>query len=161
MKSVQNRVISGLYFPVFSLNTGKHRPDITPYLDTFHAVWIWSMNNYFLKNWKDSHLSHLQCSEYLIWRDKAFEDAKNCRNCILQGLMRRSENCFLRQSLKKYVKTHSQNQVKKKFSCLRSTLRFFWKFHTSEIFLKFPHFLRLKSFGNSWSHSHIRLLVVI
>ena len=32
------RVISGPYFPVFSPNTGKYGPEITPYLDTFHAV---------------------------------------------------------------------------------------------------------------------------
>ena len=40
-------VISGPYFPVFGLNTeryvfssntGKYGPEITPYLDTFHAV---------------------------------------------------------------------------------------------------------------------------
>ena len=31
-------VISGSYFPVFSPNTGKYGPEITPYLDTFHAV---------------------------------------------------------------------------------------------------------------------------
>ena len=31
-------VISGPYFPVFSSNTGKYWPEITPYLDTFHAV---------------------------------------------------------------------------------------------------------------------------
>ena len=31
-------VISGPYFPVFGLNTGKCGPEITPYLDTFHAV---------------------------------------------------------------------------------------------------------------------------
>ena len=29
--------ISGLYFPVFSPNTEKYGPEITPYLDTFHA----------------------------------------------------------------------------------------------------------------------------
>ena len=33
-------VISGPYFPVFSPNTGKPGPEITPYLDTFHAVYI-------------------------------------------------------------------------------------------------------------------------
>ena len=33
-------VISGPYFPVFGLNTGKYGPEITPYLDTFHAVLI-------------------------------------------------------------------------------------------------------------------------
>ena len=32
------RVFSGPYFPVFSPNTGKYEPEITPYLDTFHAV---------------------------------------------------------------------------------------------------------------------------
>ena len=31
-------VISGLYFPVFSPNTEKYRPEINPYLGTFHAV---------------------------------------------------------------------------------------------------------------------------
>ena len=30
-------VISGPYFSVFGLNTGKYGPEITPYLDTFHA----------------------------------------------------------------------------------------------------------------------------
>ena len=31
-------VISGPYFPVFSPNTGKYGTEVTPYLDTFHAV---------------------------------------------------------------------------------------------------------------------------
>ena len=31
-------VISGPYFPVFGLNTGKYGPEITPYLDNFHTV---------------------------------------------------------------------------------------------------------------------------
>ena len=31
-------VISVLYFSVFGLNTEKYGPEITPYLDTFHAV---------------------------------------------------------------------------------------------------------------------------
>ena len=31
-------VISGPYFPVFSPNTGKYGTEITPYLDTFHAM---------------------------------------------------------------------------------------------------------------------------
>ena len=33
------RVISGPYFPVFGLNTRKYGPEITPYLDIFHAVY--------------------------------------------------------------------------------------------------------------------------
>ena len=50
-------VISGPCFPVFGLNTGKYGPEITPYLDTFHAVigivlmiffsrWFTVMNKY-------------------------------------------------------------------------------------------------------------------
>ena len=31
-------IISGPYFPVLQENAGKYRPEITPYLDTFHAV---------------------------------------------------------------------------------------------------------------------------
>ena len=31
-------VIPGSYFPVFCSNTGKYRPEIIPFLDTFHAV---------------------------------------------------------------------------------------------------------------------------
>ena len=31
-------VISAPYFPIVGLNTGKYRPEITPYLSTFHAV---------------------------------------------------------------------------------------------------------------------------
>ena len=38
VKSVQIRVISGLYFPVFGVNTGKYGPEITPYLSTILAV---------------------------------------------------------------------------------------------------------------------------
>ena len=33
-------VISGPHFPVFRLNTGKYGPEITLYLDTFHAVLV-------------------------------------------------------------------------------------------------------------------------
>ena len=32
----------GPYFPVFGLITGKYGPEITPYLDTFHAVSVGS-----------------------------------------------------------------------------------------------------------------------
>ena len=31
-------VISGPHFPIFGLNTGKYGPEITTYLDIFHAV---------------------------------------------------------------------------------------------------------------------------
>ena len=39
-KMYKYRIFSGLYFPVFSPNTGKYRPGKFPYLDTFHAVKI-------------------------------------------------------------------------------------------------------------------------
>ena len=38
-------VISGLYFPVFGLNTGKYGPGITPCLDTFHKVQFTDIHN--------------------------------------------------------------------------------------------------------------------
>ena len=39
-------VYSGPHFPVFSPNTGKHGPEKTPYLYTFHAdVFSWSNQN--------------------------------------------------------------------------------------------------------------------
>ena len=37
-KVSKDGVISGSYFSVFELNTGKYRPEKTPSLDTFHAV---------------------------------------------------------------------------------------------------------------------------
>ena len=49
-------VISGPYFPVFSPNTGKYGPEITPYLDTFHAVnhmqkpFLWTKGTKRLRN---------------------------------------------------------------------------------------------------------------
>ena len=43
-------VISGPYFPVFGLNTGKYGPEITPYLNTIQAV-FGSIDNV-KKNWQ-------------------------------------------------------------------------------------------------------------
>ena len=39
-KVFQYGVSSGLYFPVFSSNTGKYGPEKTAYLDTFHEVQV-------------------------------------------------------------------------------------------------------------------------
>ena len=39
-------VFSGLYFPVFSPNTGKYGPGKTPHLDTFHAVYTKGFDKY-------------------------------------------------------------------------------------------------------------------
>ena len=38
-------VFSDPYFPVFSPNTGKYGPEITPYLNTFHAVHVKMVEN--------------------------------------------------------------------------------------------------------------------
>ena len=38
-------VISSPDFPVFKLNTRKYGPEVTPYLDTFHAVRISETGN--------------------------------------------------------------------------------------------------------------------
>ena len=39
-KCTNTEFFSGQYFPVFSPNTGKYGPEKTPYLDTFHAVYV-------------------------------------------------------------------------------------------------------------------------
>ena len=44
-------VISSLYFLVFSPNTGKFGPEITPYLDTFYAVWTWEFRFWRITVW--------------------------------------------------------------------------------------------------------------
>ena len=38
VKSVQIWSLSGPFFPVFGLNTGKYGLEKTPYFDTFHGV---------------------------------------------------------------------------------------------------------------------------
>ena len=49
MKSVQIRSFSGPYFPLFGLNTGKHGPEKTPYLDTFDAVNLIVIPSFFIQ----------------------------------------------------------------------------------------------------------------
>ena len=39
-KVSENKVFSGPYFPIFGLNKRKYEPGKTPYLDTFHAVYV-------------------------------------------------------------------------------------------------------------------------
>ena len=50
------RVISGPYFPVFSPNTGKYGPEITPYLDIFHAV-TYFLVTYLIVSKGEKHLA--------------------------------------------------------------------------------------------------------
>ena len=61
-------VISGPYFPVFGLNTGKHGPEITPYLDTFHTVLVYavSLKNVFTVEIGNCHSRTSRPWHYLI-----------------------------------------------------------------------------------------------
>ena len=43
-------VISSQYFSAFGLNTAKYGPEITPYLDTFHAVYGMFIKNIPVEN---------------------------------------------------------------------------------------------------------------
>ena len=47
-------VISGPYFPVFGLNIGKYGHEKTPYLGTFHAVFV-------RPQWMMLGLFHVSC----------------------------------------------------------------------------------------------------
>ena len=49
-------VISGPYFLIFELNTRKYGSEITPYLDTFHAVTTFSNYGERLKKQLDINL---------------------------------------------------------------------------------------------------------
>ena len=55
-------VISGPYFPVFNPNTGKYRPEITPYLDTFHVVFST------LKHRNNGDVWKLLCYKSVQWK---------------------------------------------------------------------------------------------
>ena len=64
------RVISGPYFPVFGLNTGKYGPEIIPYLDTFCIVSIFQLDS-IRKWWKsDSYVeTYIEYNLFLILKD--------------------------------------------------------------------------------------------
>ena len=61
-------VISGPYFHVFSPNTGKYGPEITPYLDTFHAVNFVSKYQKILSKACNFYLAFFQT--WLVWNSK-------------------------------------------------------------------------------------------
>ena len=78
-------VISSPYFPAFGLNSGKYRPEITPYLDTFHAVphcvksvqiqrFFWFIFSYIWTEYGDIH----RISPYSV-RMRENTDQKNLR----------------------------------------------------------------------------------
>ena len=56
-------IISGPYFSVFGiLYTGKYGPEITPYLDTFHAVEIFFQLYHVTENLKTTLDPFARCS---------------------------------------------------------------------------------------------------
>ena len=84
-------VISGLYFPVLSLNTGNHGPELTPYLDTFHVVILLSFSYYLFcifhipatsesQIWKFLiHLLMLANNYHIPVGGRYYESRKNCK----------------------------------------------------------------------------------
>ena len=62
-KVSRHGVISVPYFPEFSPNAGKYGPDITPYLDTFHAVYLnlISTSNYQTRSANSNILPEFSC----------------------------------------------------------------------------------------------------
>ena len=69
-------VFSGPYFPAFSPNKGKYRPENTPYLDIFHAVQVSSL--------KSAHEKESFCSDF-IFENKLW-GSTNLHTGILQVL---------------------------------------------------------------------------
>ena len=59
-------VISGPYIPVFGLNAEEYGTEITPYLDTFHAVKGWMTNE--IIGWLDDQNS----ATWLILNNETF-----------------------------------------------------------------------------------------
>ena len=58
------RAISGPYFPVFGMNTGKYGPEVTLYLDTFDAVKNLQIQNNERFFWKYNSIHRLKCNAY-------------------------------------------------------------------------------------------------
>ena len=137
---------------------------------------IWNSTFWNIENTAICHIS--VALNISFGSKKGFRETQNCQNCNFQMVWAEwwSENCFLRQSLTKYVKTNLWNQVKNEFyqkfnswfcsiSCILPNFNYwskvytkFWKF--PEISL-FPKILRLNSFGNSWGNLYLQHLVII
>ena len=63
-------VTSGPCFPILSPNTGKYGPEISPYLDTSHAVMIVDILSRF-RTYEDKMQHNLQTSAFFIVRRKS------------------------------------------------------------------------------------------
>ena len=77
-------VISGPYFPIFGLNTGKYGPEITPYLDTFHAVSGSKIAQHQISYSNDS--SHKNLKKKLV-SNMHFRLQKNFRRILFKDLL--------------------------------------------------------------------------
>ena len=60
-----------LYLSVFSPNTGKYGPEITPYLDTFHAVYVLLRKNKYVQTKATKLRKHVQ-NQQLLAKQNSF-----------------------------------------------------------------------------------------
>ena len=98
VKSVQ---IWSYFWSVFNLNTGKYGPEITSYLDTFHAVTlIWS--------WKPFQLAQEQLIG-MCWKRVAPSKLKrkwtelrrqHCQNFLTEGTPQYCKHYFQKKDIK-------------------------------------------------------------
>ena len=89
-------VISGPYFPVFSRNTGKYGPEITPHLNTFHAVRF--IDLYFFSDcYRKSRIWYVQESASHPYRG-AETVSRSCpvKNAFLKISQNTQKNTFAR-----------------------------------------------------------------
>ena len=54
-------IISGPYFPILIPNRGKYRPEITPYLDTFHVALLFNIFKLFSQFYSMHHIKKYLC----------------------------------------------------------------------------------------------------
>ena len=105
-KVSKHGVISGPYIPVFSPNTGKNRPEVPPYLDTFHALdkylcdgkkyckcerdYSWNTNTYICKNGRFLSItdtSVIVCDKIINATDSVSTDVTNTISTNLTNVM--------------------------------------------------------------------------
>ena len=93
-------VVSGPYFPVLGLNTEKYGPEITPHLDTFHAVIILFIryHNYDLLLHYDTEISipDFSTAGVLLLYSNQLKSMKRLKNLIWFNLI--SESYIIRSS---------------------------------------------------------------
>ena len=87
LKVSRHGVISDSYFPEFSPNAGKYGPDITPYLDTFHAVYLnlISTSNYQTRSANSNILPECSCRNESFQHSCCVREWNKLDNTILDA----------------------------------------------------------------------------